>query len=225
MTRTRAVLFDLDGTLADTAPDLGGALNRLLHELGKPQLPLSVSRPHTSSGARGMLQAGLGITPAHADYEQLKTRFLDLYAEHICVETRLFEGMAAVLEGIGRRGLRWGIVTNKAERFTHPLLEKMGLAAQAACIVCGDTTPHPKPHPAPLLHATTLLGLAPAECLYVGDDLRDIQAARAAGMPVVAAAFGYLGESGDPAAWNADAVLESPAALLHHLDRQAGAPT
>lgn len=220
MNPIRAILFDLDGTLADTAPDLGGALNRLLAEAGRPPLPLSVSRPHTSSGARGMLQAGLGIAPDHPDYERLKSRFLDLYAENICVETRLFDGMAGVLGHIVSRGLHWGIVTNKAERFTHPLLERMGLASQAACIVCGDTTPHPKPHPAPLLHAATLLGLPAPACLYVGDDLRDIQAARAAGMPVLAAAFGYLGDSGDPASWGADAVIGHPDGLLAYLERR-----
>jgi len=208
------MLFDLDGTLADTAPDLAGALNRLLTELGRATIPTKVTRPHTSSGARGLIQAGLGIGPEHPDYEQLKSRFLDLYARHICIESKLFAGMPELLQSLERAGMPWGIVTNKASRFTEPLLKAMGLYDRAACVVSGDTTPHPKPHPAPLLHACGLLGLEPAECLYVGDDLRDIQSARAAGMPVVAAAFGYLGEAGDPHAWEANAVISKPAELL-----------
>mgnify|MGYP006286201971 CR=1 FL=1 len=214
----RAVLFDLDGTLADTAPDLGAALNRLLAELGKPTLPLAISRPHTSSGARGMLLAGLGISPENPDYEPLKNRFLDLYAAHVCEHTRLFEGMPEVLEALEARGLPWGVVTNKAERFTHPLLRLLDLDRRSSCIVCGDTTAHPKPHPAPLQRAARQLGLEPETCLYVGDDLRDIQAARAAGMPVVAAAFGYLGEGGNPADWHADAILQHPRDLLRFLE-------
>ena len=210
----RAILFDLDGTLVDTAPDLAGALNRLLKELGRVPIPAEVTRPHTSSGARGLIQAGMGIGPEHPDYEQLKSRFLDLYASHICIESQLFAGMPELLRSLEDAGMPWGIVTNKASRFTEPLLEAMGLHDRAACVVSGDTTPHPKPHPAPLLHACNLLGLQPVECLYVGDDLRDIQAARAAGMPVVAAAFGYLGEGGDPHAWKADAVIAEPAELL-----------
>lgn len=218
MTSVRAVLFDLDGTLADTAPDLGAALNRLLAEMGKPPLPLAISRPHTSSGARGMLLAGLGISPEDPDYEPLKNRFLDLYAGHVCEHTRLFEGMPEVLEALEARSLPWGVVTNKAERFTHPLLRLLNLDTRSACIVCGDTTAHPKPHPAPLHLAARQLGLEPATCLYVGDDLRDIQAARAAGMPVVAAAFGYLGEGGNPADWRADAILQHPRDLLRFLE-------
>jgi 2-phosphoglycolate phosphatase len=217
----RAILFDLDGTLADTAPDLAGALNRLLMELGRKSVPPEVTRPHTSSGARGLIQAGLGIGPEHPDYEQLKSRFLDLYAIHICVESRLFAGMPELLESLESARVQWGIVTNKAARFTEPLIKAMGLDGRAACVVSGDTTPYPKPHPAPLLHACKLLRLEPAECIYVGDDLRDIQSARAAGMPVVAAAFGYLGEAGDPHAWEADAVISRPMELLEWAGLQA----
>lgn len=207
------VLFDLDGTLADTAPDLTGALNRLRMELGLAPVPPEVTRPHTSGGARGMIGAGLGITPDHREYEALRTRFLDLYGQHICVETRLFPGMAEVLAALEQRKLPWGIVTNKPMRFTQPLVAAMGLATRASCVVSGDTTPHSKPHPASLLHAAREIGLPPAACLYVGDDLRDVQAARAAGMPVVAAAFGYLGQS-DPHTWGADAVIAEPVGLL-----------
>jgi N-acetyl-D-muramate 6-phosphate phosphatase len=214
----RAVLFDLDGTLADTAPDLAGALNRLLDERGREAVALERARPVTSSGARGMLRVGFGIDRQHADYEPLRTRFLDLYAENLCRETRLFDGIGDLLAAIERRGLPWGIVTNKAERFTFPLLAALGLAARTACVVGGDTTGHVKPHPDPLLYAARALGLAPAGCLYVGDDLRDVQAARAAGMPVLAAAYGYLGDEGDPAAWGADAVIAHPLETLIHLD-------
>jgi phosphoglycolate phosphatase len=220
MRAVHAVLFDLDGTLADTAPDLGGALNLLLAEIGAPAVPLEVARPLTSSGARGMLKAGLGITPEDARYEPLKQRFLELYEQNICRGTRLFDGIAALLDSLDAQGVPWGIVTNKVERFTFPLLHALALDARARCIVGGDTTPRPKPHPDPLLHAAGTLGLPPAHCIYVGDDLRDIQAARAAGMPSLAAAYGYLGEDGDPASWLADAVIAHPLEILNHL----GAP-
>lgn len=217
----RAVLFDLDGTLADTAPDLSGALNRLRTELGLLPISTEITRPHTSSGARGMIGAGLGVTPDHPDYDSLRMRFLDLYERHICVETRLFPGMAELLSELERLRLTWGVVTNKSTRFTRPLIDALELSTRAACVVSGDTTPHSKPHPAPLLHAALEIGLPPSTCLYVGDDLRDVQAARAAGMPVVAAAFGYLGES-DPHAWNANAVIDGPLELLGYLPERIG---
>ncbi len=212
----RAVLFDLDGTLADTAPDLACALNRLLAERGQAPVPLAQTRPYTSSGARGLIGAGLGIGPDHPEYEALKMRFLDLYAENILVDTKLFPGMEALLGELEKRQLRWGIVTNKAARFTDPLITAMGLARRSSCTVSGDTTAHIKPHPEPLLHAARQIGLEPTVCLYVGDDLRDIQAARAAGMPVLAAAFGYLGDS-DPRDWQADGVINHPSEILNFL--------
>lgn len=214
---TRAVLFDLDGTLGDTAPDLAAALNRLLAERGHAQVPLARARPVTSSGARGMLRLGFGIDPGDARYELLKARFLELYAERICAETRLFDGVAELLAALERRGLAWGVVTNKPERFTVPLLEALALRARAACVVGGDTARRAKPHPEPLLHAARALGCDSVRCLYVGDDLRDVQAARAAGMPVVAAGYGYLGEDGDPHAWGADAVVAHPLEVLNHV--------
>ena len=217
----RAVLFDLDGTLADTAPDLGGALNRLLKEHGKPPVPIELTRPRASSGARGLIHIGFGITPDDPAYVALKDRFLDLYAENICIETSLFPGMPQLLAALESRSVRWGIVTNKASRFTLPLLAAMGLATRAACVVSGDTTPHTKPHPAPLLLAAQQIQLNPDACLYVGDDLRDIQAARAAGMPVLAAGFGYLGDGGHPDEWGADAVITQPAGVLNFLDSTA----
>ena len=212
-----AVLFDLDGTLADTAPDLAGALNRLLAEHGRAAVPLAYARRVTSSGARGMLRVGFGIDPWHAEYDALRTRFLELYAENLCRETRLFDGIAELLAALEGRGLPWGVVTNKAERFTLPLLDALGLGGRTACVVGGDTTGRAKPHPDPLLHAAQALALAPAACLYLGDDLRDVQAARAAGMPVLAAGYGYLGDEGDPGAWGADAVISHPLETLNHL--------
>jgi 2-phosphoglycolate phosphatase len=214
----RAVLFDLDGTLADTAPDLTRALNRLLEERGQAPVALERARPLTSSGARGMLRVGFGIEPQHSEYESLKARFLELYAEHVCAATRLFAGVNELLAALEQRGVAWGVVTNKPERFTRPVLEALALAARAACVVGGDTVERAKPHPDPLLHAARVLGLAPARCLYVGDDVRDVEAARAAGMPVIAAAWGYLGETGDPLVWRAHAVIGHPLELLSYLD-------
>ena len=213
----KAVLFDLDGTLADTAPDLALALNRLLAERDRSALPFATARPWTSSGARGLIKAGFGIEPGHPDYEELRVRFLDIYATCLCIETRLFPEMDDLLQRLEGLGLPWGIVTNKSERFTLPLVEAMGLKQRAACVVSGDTTAHPKPHPLPLLHAAGLIDVAPTDCLYIGDDLRDVQSARAAGMPVIAAAFGYLGEGGNPHDWGADGVIQSPLETLKYL--------
>lgn len=216
MTR-RAVLFDLDGTLADTAPDLTGALNRLLVERRRTPVSPEITRRHTSSGARGMLGAGFGITPEHPEYAELRDRFLQLYESYICVETVLFPGMHALLDRLDAAGIVWGVVTNKAERFTFPLLERLGITARTRCIVGGDTTARAKPHPDPLLHAAKLIDVDPGACLYVGDDVRDIQAAQAAGMASVAACYGYLGDGEPPQRWGADLLIEHPLELCHHL--------
>jgi phosphoglycolate phosphatase len=213
----RAVLFDLDGTFADTAPDLGRALNRMRSEQHLEPMSIEMLRARASSGARGLLKAGFGVTPESEGYEALRARFLELYEENLCIDTRLFDGIAALLDALAARGLRWGIVTNKLRRYTEPLLRRLGIDGLAACTVSGDSTPHIKPHPASLLRAAELLSLEPAACLYVGDDLRDIQAARAAGMHFVAAGWGYLGEGGDPQTWGADAVLSSPREILDLL--------
>jgi len=213
----RAVLFDLDGTLADTAPDLARALNRVRAEQGLPPLPPEVARPHTSSGARGLLKAGFDITPEGEGYRALRERFLDFYEKELCVETRLFAGISELLAKIELRKLPWGIVTNKGKRFTEPLLHLLSVDHLAACVVSGDSTPHIKPHPAPLLLAASLLSQRPADCVYIGDDLRDAQAARAAGMRFVAAGWGYHGEGGDPNAWDADAVIAHPREFLDLL--------
>ena len=217
MAKARAVLFDLDGTFADTAPDLGRALNRLRVEQRLEPLPIAIMRAHASSGARGLLKAGFGLTPESEGYDALRDRFLELYAENLCVDTRLFDGVPELLSTIEAREVPWGIVTNKAKRFTEPLLRTLAIGHRAACIVSGDSTPHIKPHPAPLLRAAMLLSLPAGDCIYVGDDLRDVQAARAAGMHVVVAGWGYLGEGGDPRAWGADAVAALPREVLNFL--------
>jgi len=213
----RAVLFDLDGTFADTASDLARALNRVRAEQGLAPLPPEVARPHTSSGARGLLRAGFGITPKSGSYVALRERFLDFYEKDLCIETRLFDGIPELLVKIRARKLPWGIVTNKGKRFTEPLLRLLAVDHLAACVVSGDSTPHIKPHPAPLLLAASLLSRPPADCVYIGDDLRDAQAARAAGMRFVAAGWGYHGEGGDPNAWGADAVISHPGEILDLL--------
>jgi phosphoglycolate phosphatase len=214
MSDVRAVLFDFDGTLADTAPDLARALNRLRVARGLAQLPLERLRPHASSGARGLLEAGLGILPDHPEFNALRDEFLKYYASAICVETRLFPGVEGLLQEIEKRELRWGIVTNKSARFTREVVAALDLERRAACVVSGDTTPHLKPHPASLLHAAKELALDPAACVYLGDDLRDIQAARAAGMRSVAVEWGY--GVGLPA-WQADAIIARPADLIPGL--------
>ncbi len=217
MAKVQAVLFDLDGTFADTAPDLGRALNRLRVEQRLEPLPIAIMRAHASSGARGLLKAGLGLTPESEGYNALRDRFLDLYAENLCVETRLFEGIPELLSMIEARPLPWGIVTNKAKRFTEPLLRTLAIGHRAACVVSGDSTPHIKPHPEPLLQAAMLLALPAGDCVYVGDDLRDVQAARAAGMRFAAAGWGYLGDGVDPRTWDADAVVSHPREILDLL--------
>jgi phosphoglycolate phosphatase len=212
-----AVLFDFDGTLADTAPDLGHALNRQRIARGMPELPVEAVRAHASSGARGLLKAGFNITPEDPGYEAMRDEFLDFYAQNLARESDLFPGMASLLGRIEEMGLRWGVVTNKAERFTLPLLRLMGLFDRAAVVICGDTTPHAKPHPAPLLAAMQKLDLPAAGCIYVGDDERDVRAGQAAGMPVIVARYGYLGSGTPPEDWGADGFIDSPMELLAHL--------
>jgi len=213
----RAVLFDLDGTLVDSAPDLAGALNRLLEEEGRAPIPFETARHMTSNGARGMLKIGFGIDPDHERFEALKTRYLDLYEQYICHGTLVFDGVLDTLATLEARGIHWGIVTNKHMRFTEPLLRALGHFGNAACVVGGDTAARPKPYPDSLLHAAQCLGVPPGDCLYVGDDIRDIQAARAAGMPVVAAGYGYLGTESDPVLWKADGIIFKPEEVLNFI--------
>ena len=212
----KAVLFDLDGTLADTAPDLGYAVNCMRETRGLPPLPASATRPVASLGARGLLNAGFGIGPEHPDYGSMREVFLQLYEENICRETRLFPGIHELLSEIAARGLRWGIVTNKAERLARLLLDKLPLAPRPACVIGGDSTPHFKPHPAPLFAACSAIREPAGACIYVGDDLRDVEAGRAAGMKVAAAKWGYL-NGGNVESWNADWMLEKPQDLLRFL--------
>ncbi|MBA4175247.1 MAG: phosphoglycolate phosphatase, partial [Leptothrix sp. (in: Bacteria)] len=205
-----AVLFDLDGTVVDSAPDLAGTVNDMLAARGRDAVPFERLRPHAGSGARGMLGMAFGVAPGHEAYEALKVEFLDHYATRMLSQTRLFAAAGALLQALDRHGLPWGIVTNKALRFAVPLVEAMGLHRSAA-LVAGDSTSHTKPHPAPLLEAARRLGLPAAACVYVGDDRRDMHAGRAAGMAVLAAAWGYLGTEHAVLHWGADHVLGEPA--------------
>ena len=220
----RGVLFDLDGTLADTAPDLGFALNQQRLARGMPELPIEAVRSHASSGARGLLKIGFNIEPGQSGYDAMRDDFLNIYEVNLARNTRLFPGVAALLEQVERRGWRWGIVTNKAERFTFPLLRALALMERAACVICGDTTPNPKPHPAPLLAAAEKLGIPARQCIYVGDDERDVQAGHAAGMPVFVARYGYLGNGTPPDRWGADGFIDAPADLLGVLFEGAARP-
>lgn len=213
----KAVLFDLDGTFADTAPDLGYAINHMREARGLPPLPPSATRPVASLGARGLLHAGFGIGPDHAGYPALREEFLAIYEKNICRETRLFPGIAELLDAIEKRGLRWGIVTNKAERLARLLLERLQVASRAACIVGGDTTAKFKPHPDPLLAACNAIHEEPRACIYVGDDQRDVEAGHAAGMKAAAVRWGYL-NGGEPEHWNADWVVGQPRELLRCLE-------
>ena len=213
----RAVLFDLDGTLIDSAPDLAGAANDLRATRGLAPLPFAQLRPMVGAGARGMVGRAFDVAPGDAAFEPLREEFLARYEARMAQETHVFEAMVPVLERLHSHHLPWGIVTNKATRFSEPLVAAMGLHERAATLVSGDTTPHAKPHPAPLIEAARRMGLAAADCIYVGDDLRDIEAGRAAGMATVAAAWGYLGEGDSIDAWGADHIIQSPAELLSLL--------
>ncbi|WP_338771574.1 HAD-IA family hydrolase [Massilia sp. METH4] len=211
-TAPRAILFDLDGTLADTAPDLAAAVNRLRADRGLAPTPYEILRPTASAGARGMIGAAFGLKPEDEGFVELRDGFFSYYENAMDVHSSLFAGIDALLEGLEDAGLAWGIVTNKSARFTDPLMPLIGLD-HAGCVISGDTTPHPKPHPAPLLEAARRLGVPPEQCWYVGDDLRDIQGGRAAGMTTVACQWGYCGES-EPTTWGADHLVDTPEALL-----------
>lgn len=213
----RAVLFDLDGTLLDTAPDLAAALNDVLLEQGRQPHSFEAIRPHVSHGGSALVQFGFGMTPEHEDFDRLRERFLEIYRNNIARHTRPFAGMLEVLDALEQRGLRWGVVTNKPAWLTLPLMEALALHSRAGSIVSGDTLPQRKPHPEPLFHACREIGLDASECLYVGDAERDIAAGRAAGMTTLVALFGYLGEQDDPAQWLADAMIQDPREILDFL--------
>jgi 2-phosphoglycolate phosphatase len=212
-----AVLFDLDGTLIDSAPDLAGAANDLRTLHGMPQLAFEALRPMVGAGARGMVGAAFGVKPGEAQFEALRDAFLARYAQRLLERTQVFDAMLPVLRALESTGVRWGIVTNKAARFTEPIVDGLALRTRASALVCGDTTAHSKPHPAPLLEAARQLGLQPPRCAYVGDDLRDVVAGRAAGMATLVASWGYLGDGPPLHEWGADAILGTPADLLNWL--------
>ena len=213
-----AVLFDLDGTLVDSAPDLAGTANDMLLQRSREPLPYERLRLHAGSGARGMLGAAFGIKPGEPGYEALRDEFLAHYATRMLRETVAFEHALAMLAVLDAQRVPWGIVTNKALHLAEPIAQALGLLPRAAALIGGDSTPHTKPHPAPLLEAARRMGVAPAACIYVGDDHRDVKAGRAAGMAALAAAWGYLGPGDPPAAWGADAVIDHPANLLQWLE-------
>jgi 2-phosphoglycolate phosphatase len=213
----RAVLFDLDGTLIDSAPDLGAAADKMRIDRGLSSLPYALYRPLAGAGARGMLKIAFDMTPEHADFMAMREEFFANYEAAMTVKTYVFDGVQDLIAGLQARDLPWGVVTNKMARFTDPLTQAMPLFASASAIVSGDTTPHPKPHPEPMFEAARRLGLAPELCLYVGDDERDIVAGRAAGMRTVAANYGYLGEKTDISSWGADLKIDSPIQLLQLL--------
>ena len=212
-----AVLFDLDGTLIDSAPDLGAAVDKMRTDRGLPSFPLARYRPLAGAGARGMLGEAFGIAPEHPDFPALREEFFVNYEACMTQQTFVFEGVAELIQRILQRDMVWGVVTNKSARFTDPLTRSISLFSSAGTIVSGDTTPYAKPHPAPLLEAAARLGLHAEQCVYVGDDERDIVAGRAAGMATIAATYGYLGIGTNIAQWGAQAEIKSPLALLQLL--------
>lgn len=211
---TKTILFDLDGTLVDTAPDLGHALNLQLQKYGKPPLSDAQIRPFASHGSRGLLGLGFGITPEDANFIKMRDEYLDLYESVLTRSPTLFEGMQTALDGIAAKGFGWGIVTNKPGRFTVPLIKSLALYQDAVCVISGDDAPKPKPSPETLLLACQHAQVDPRSCLYVGDAERDIQAGRAAGMKTVVAMYGYIDEADKPLDWGADAVITAPTELL-----------
>lgn len=213
------ILLDLDGTLADTAQDLVFTLNQLLQTEGRRPLPFERVRPIVSNGASALIEFGFGADLPADKFSQLTRAFLDIYQNHLTHKTVLFPGMAELLETIEARGERWGVVTNKPSWLTDPLMEELGLAQRAACVVSGDTVEHKKPHPQPLLHACDLMGVTAAECLYVGDARRDMEAGQRAGMKTIAALFGYITDDDNPASWNADGMIEHPEEILQWQQR------
>jgi 2-phosphoglycolate phosphatase len=219
-----AVLFDLDGTLADTAPDMARTVNAMRVKRGMAPVPAALVRPHVSKGARGMICSAFDMTTDHPEFMPMREEFLDLYGQEPCVDTVLFPGMQELLDSLEADGIAWGVVTNKFERFARPILAELGIAARAGAIVGGDTCPRPKPFPDPLLFAAEKMGVAPVSTLYVGDDERDVQAARAAGMPVIVAGYGYLGDDKPPTEWDADAIVHSAQEIGEWIRAQSDEP-
>ncbi len=208
------IFFDLDGTLADTAPDLVAATNKLLVARNLAPKPYEFLRPYASAGARGLLEGAFGISPDHEDFVALRDEFFSNYEKALLVDSKLFDGIEHLLDQMDAAKVPWGIITNKSERFTNPLTDLMGLRQRAISTVSGDTTPHSKPHPEPILHAARSTNIDPTKSIYVGDDIRDVIAGKAAGMRTVAAAYGYCGCKEPPEAWGADYIVNHPSDLL-----------
>ncbi len=221
-TAPAGVLFDLDGTLLDTAPDLACALNRVRADRGLPPLPFADIRPHVSHGSYALTRLGFDYTATSPEFEATRIAVLDAYRDCLADSTRPFDGIDALLDALEARGCRWGIVTNKPGWLTTPLLAALGLTPRTASVVSGDSLPERKPHPAPLLHAARELALAPERCVYVGDAQRDVEAGQRAGMPTLVALYGYIPADEDPYSWGASALLDSPAAIADWLAAQAG---
>ncbi len=215
--KIRTVLFDLDGTLADTAPDLAHALNLLLAEEGKMALPYDTIRPEVSHGASAMITLGFGRKPGDDDFDRLRNRFLALYTENLCHHTKLFEGIPPLLQALKKQGMNWGVVTNKPSFLTIPLMARLRPQPAPVCVVSGDTVPNRKPHPEPMLHACAAAGSHPEQCLYVGDAERDILAGRHAGMKTLVALFGYINNHETPERWGADGMIRAPGEILDWL--------
>lgn len=218
-TQIKNVLFDLDGTLADTAPDLAGTLNQLLEENNRAPLPFEVIRPMVSHGGIYMVSQAFAITIQHPEFGKLRERFLSIYESYFLTrQTRLFEGISELLARLETDGYKWGIVTNKTERLTLPLIEALNLNKRTGCTVCGDTVTYNKPHPAPMLHACKLIGGLPYETIFLGDARNDVSAGKNAGMHTLVASYGYIGRDEDPLDWGADGIIDSPLELLDWLD-------
>ncbi len=213
----RTVLFDLDGTLADTAPDLAHALNELLREEGKNELPYETIRPEVSHGATALIKLGFGLASGDKEFDRLRQRFLVLYSENLSRHTRPFAGIESLLQTLQKKGINWGVVTNKPAFLTDPLVASLDLTPAPACVVSGDTTNNRKPHPEPMLHACAAAGSRPEQCLYVGDAERDIQAGKHAGMKTLVALFGYISEDETPDRWGADGMIRAPGEILDWL--------
>ncbi|MEQ1527423.1 MAG: HAD-IA family hydrolase [Gallionella sp.] len=214
----KAILFDLDGTFADTAPDLAAALNHVRATKNLPPLPLTALRPQASHGSIGLLKVGMNVTPNSPDFQALRDIFLDHYANHICVNTKLFSGMPELITELEQRNIAWGIITNKPHRFTVPLMEALGYAHRAVCLISGDTCSHAKPHPEPMLAACKLIKIAPVQCLYLGDDKRDMEAANAANMRGIIANYGYVSDDVSVQNWQAHGSVDNPMELLTYLN-------
>jgi N-acetyl-D-muramate 6-phosphate phosphatase len=218
--QVRLVLFDLDGTFADTAPDLAFALNRTLAANDRPQLPLETIRLQVSHGAVALIMLGFGIGPDHPRFDAHREQLLGIYQQHLARETTLFPGMEELLEQLEQRNIAWGIVTNKPGWLTEPLMQQLGFSERAAAIVSGDTTGYRKPHPTPIIHACGLARCDPAETLYIGDARRDIEAGNSAGNTTLTALFGYIGNEDKPEEWGADGAIEHPLEVLDWIDRE-----